>query len=93
MAHNNTYILNMLGLVDYFQDVLEWVPGTNIYPALYADGIFPRTAVIVGREIDEDDNQVRIDTRCNTLHQSLELMYGAFFCLFFLLKCRQFRLF
>ena len=85
MAHNNTGILS--GLVDYLQDVLEWMPGTNIYPALYAYGIFPGTPVIVGRETDGDDNKIRIDKRCNTLRQSLELMYGIVFGLFFLYIC------
>ena len=76
LAHNDTGILNMSGLVDYLQDVLEWIPGTNLYPALYADGIFPRTPVVVGRDMDEDDRQIRIDRRCNSLRQSIKLMYG-----------------
>ena len=40
----------MSGLVDYLQDILEWMPGTNLYLALYADGIFPRMPVVVGRD-------------------------------------------
>ena len=40
IAHNDTGILNMSGLVDYLQDILSWMPGTRIYPALYTDGIF-----------------------------------------------------
>jgi hypothetical protein len=79
IAHNDTGILNISGLVDYLQDILSWIPGTRIYPALYADGIFPRTPVIVGREVNGDDNQMKIVRRCNTLRQSIELCYGAIF--------------
>ena len=67
MVHNNTWILNMSGLVDYLQDIFEWMPGTNLYLALYADGIFPRTPVVVGRDTDGDDRQMRIDRRCNSV--------------------------
>ena len=67
MAHNDLGILNLSGLVNYLQEILEWMPGTNMYPALYADGIFTRAPVIVGRELNADDVQRCVDVRCNTL--------------------------
>lgn len=79
MAHNDSGILNLSGLVNYLREILEWMPGTNMYPALYADGSFTRTPVIVGKETNGDDVQRCVDVRCNTLHQLVDLAYGEFF--------------
>ena len=49
--------------------------------------------MVISRDTNGDEGQVVIDKRCNSLRQSIELMYGNFFRLFNLFKSGRFRLF
>ena len=92
MSYNETGILNLSGLVNYLQEILTWMPGTEIYPALYTNAIFPWTLVVVGREADGDNRQQKIDKRSNSGRQSIELGYVFFNLLKLFVNERNFRL-
>ena len=64
-----------------------------MYPALYADDIFPGTPVIVSKDANGDTVQIKVDRRSNSLQQLIELKYGSFFNLHMLyIQERQFKL-
>ena len=46
LNHNDSGILNMSGLREYLYDVLPYIPGTNVLPAVFGDGIYTRCGVI-----------------------------------------------
>ena len=86
ISHNDIGIMNMSGLAQYLQQTLDFVPGTDMFPTLFGDGIFIPSPVVTNRILDSDLRQEIMDKRMNSIRQSVELMYGLFFGIFHLFK-------
>ena len=49
IRHNDNGVLNMSGLNDYLQDILEPMGDTFVYPAIYCDAIYQLAETIINR--------------------------------------------
>ena len=82
ISHNDVGVMNMSGLEDHLQEILDFIPGTTSYPTLFGDAIFVPSPVVTNRIQNSTQEQTIIDRRMNSIRQSVELTYGLFFGLF-----------
>ena len=49
ISHNDVGVMNMSGLEDHLQEILDFIPGTTSYPTLFGDAIFVPSPVVTNR--------------------------------------------
>ena len=67
ISHNDIGVLNTLGLEAHLQDILDFIPGTTSYPALFGNAIFVPSPVVTNRIQNSSQEQTIIDRRMNSI--------------------------
>ena len=76
LAHNDTGIVNMCGLVDYLHEILENIPGTDTLPQTLGDNIFVICQVVTNATGFSDETIVE---RLKSMRESIEHSYNHVF--------------
>jgi len=89
LSDNDNGVFNMSGLVPYLIEILDPIPGLNLYPSIYGDAIFPLTAVTQGYIRDPDPIERIRNKRMASCRMCIEHNYGALFNLFRIMNREQ----
>ena len=90
MRHNDNGLQNMSGLNDYLFSILpplyQTPTHTNVFPALYGDGIFATLATIIGPYRAPNWEQRVVNTRMSSLREDIEHKFSQVFGLYRVLR-------
>ena len=76
LRQNDSGVLNMSGLNDYFVGLLSGNLIGRILPCLYCDGIFANLATIVTRYTNPSHEERVLNVKLASQRQCIELVFG-----------------